>query len=595
MTICFSVGASGAGVPENRVRVLIDRSHEWLFAYDDVSERMLKPNGFDVLLCDASLDTKEKLKDYDIVMVQQAWEGNQFDFSETEIALLKEYVAEGGNLILVANPKCPIVKVAAAFGFTLKPRKCKLPLIPEAWLLNSFGAEARLKTRPMEYCVSAKGNAIRVIGDQDGAAIAMKLGYGKGEVICFADNANYWDFCAQRDAQLRVPNVPTTLALFRCLVPDKRPSGQGSHVRRVSGERELKIGGLNVFYSNPVESQAKPLLNMLPKIVSLVEAKNGQKTSEGYFGVNILASGGGGWAGGNEIGVQCGGSMYGNIAVISHELTHVLEGPLPGIIGEGWATMVGLRAGADLGCVREAQDERRSWLTQFTNYEKGGRILDITLAEKNRDLFGAYEGKMMWMIEQLEEQFGKDFMLRFLEIRHALKGRDLLDIQDVLSFFSLTAGHDLNPSYRKMGITVEPRFQITLSELRKKLEDYRVSYRDRQNQWESDKKNLEQYRSDPKPFADDSWRDEWKVTDNMPYPVSWIENASELPPGVPQVILPPPENRRGFLMVACPDTGSSLPDRTNGRLAGAIQCAPVYWLCQMAGRGMLGSSTPHGR
>jgi hypothetical protein len=297
--------------------------------------------------------------------------------------------------------------------------------------------------------------------------------WGEGEVLCFADDTAYWDFCAQRDAELRVPNAATTRALFRCLLPDKKPSGQPGTVRRVRGEQTLSLNGLSVFYSNPVAPFAKTLLDKLPRIVALVEQMNGRPTESGYFGVHILATGGGGWAGGHDIGVQCVGSSYGNIAVIAHELTHTLEGPLPGVVAEGWASMVGWRVGAELGFFEDAARERASFLARFEEYEQNGRKLDITIGERERSVFAAAEGKTMWLIEQLEAQYGPDFMPRFIEIRHALHGRNKLDIQQVLSLFSLTAGRDLAPYFRELRITVEDHKPISPEVLQQKLESYR--------------------------------------------------------------------------------------------------------------------------
>jgi hypothetical protein len=100
-----------------------------------------------------------------------------------------------------------------------------------------------------------------LITDQSGVAVAGMAGHGKGKVVCFADDAAYWDFCAQRDKDLRVPNVPTTVALFKCLLPDKKPGGEGPPVVRLPAERELDLPGMLVRYSNPVASRAKPLLD----------------------------------------------------------------------------------------------------------------------------------------------------------------------------------------------------------------------------------------------------------------------------------------------------------------------------------------------
>ncbi|MHB8973242.1 MAG: hypothetical protein ACYC3X_16785 [Pirellulaceae bacterium] len=312
-----------------------------------------------------------------------------------------------------------------------------------------------------------------MITDQDGVAVAILKDYGRGKILCFADNGAYWDFCAQRDNDLRVPNVPTTVALFKCLVPDRQISGEGLGVVRIPAERELDLEPLLVRYSNPVASQAHGLLELLPKVADFVAKANGGKPLTDRFIVNILASGGGGWSGGREIGVQCGGSMASNVAVIAHELTHSWTGPLPGILGEGWASMVGMRAAAALGFVKEAADEKRSWMDQFRSAEQAGTQLDIIRAETDRSVFGACEEKMMWMVERLEAKYGTDFMPRFLEICRALKGRQSPSTQEALYFFSLTAGDDLTPTFRELGITMVLPAAVPRAELQRKLEALR--------------------------------------------------------------------------------------------------------------------------
>jgi len=139
--ILLAGGFSSAAQEERPVRVLVDRSHEWLFAHDDLAERMLRPAGFEIVLCDASLDSKLKLQDFDVVVVQQT--ASAFPFSDPEIARLKEYVKHGGRLVVVGNPACPVKKLAAAFGFSLRPRPCRLPLRCEPWLCASWGCVRR--------------------------------------------------------------------------------------------------------------------------------------------------------------------------------------------------------------------------------------------------------------------------------------------------------------------------------------------------------------------------------------------------------------------------------------------------------------------
>jgi len=93
--IALASGLASAAEEQRPVRVLVDRSHEWLFAHDDLAERMLRPAGFEIVLCDASLDSKLKLQDCDVVVVQQTT--NAFPFSDPEIArLIEQLEAEHG-------------------------------------------------------------------------------------------------------------------------------------------------------------------------------------------------------------------------------------------------------------------------------------------------------------------------------------------------------------------------------------------------------------------------------------------------------------------------------------------------------------------
>jgi hypothetical protein len=171
-------------------------------------------------------------------------------------------------------------------------------------------------------------------------------------------------------------------------------------VVRIPAERELALGPLLVRYSDPVADRAQALLDLLPRVSAFVAKANGGRPPTEQFTVNILASGGGGWSGGKEIGVQCGGPVAANVAVIAHELTH--------------------------------------------------------------------------MIEQLEAEYGADFMPRFLEFCRALEGSEAPTLQEVLYYFALVAGADLAPAQRQLGTTVQRPPPIPPEERQRKLAAYRA-------------------------------------------------------------------------------------------------------------------------
>lgn len=554
LLMLLSARAMADDAKGDRVRVLVDRSHQWLFAYDDLGQRMLRPAGFEVVLCDASLGARGRLADFDIVVVPQGT--TPFDYSKDEIRVLKEYVRAGGRLLIAGSPNCPIAKVAFEFGFTLRSWPCRLPLRPEPWLRDSFRADPMLQTKPMSFAVetSTKAKKVRkVICDQNGMAVAMIRDWEKGKVLCFADDLTYWDFCAQRDKDLRVPNVATTVALFRCLVPEKRPLNEGPTVVAIPAEHELVVRDfLLVRYSNPIARESKALLDheLLLKLADLVAQASGGLPPADRIVVNVLAGSGGGYSGGREVGVPCSGSKASIIAVIAHELTHSWEGPLPAIVGEGWASTVGMRAATAFGFKKEAEEERRSWREAHENAERDGKKLDITLAEKDRTLVRASEGKMMWMIEQMEAEYGADFMPRFLEITHALKGRvQRPTIQEVLYFFSLAAGRDLSGMYRTLGITCEPPSAISAKELEDRLASYRRQVMEELRKKKEDPEAMLEYRRLRHQLANDRWHEEWRVSDNLVRQNTWIADPSAVPTNLSYVQLPETTGRKGFLVV----------------------------------------------
>ena len=457
--------------PSVRPRVLVDRSHEWLFAYDDLGDRMLQPAGYDVVLCDASLDTKQKLNDFDIVMVLQI--ANAFEYSTAEVALLQEYVREGGSLLVVGRPGLPVANVAASFGFRMTQERCVLPFVATTRLRIAGGNDSDPRTRPMSYAVRPPQDAEVLITDQRRRMIAAIAYYGRGKVICFADDGAYWISVLSGTKNCACPTPRQRFPSSNASQAHRPPAGHGAPVQRFTAEQEISSPGITVRYSTPVAMHAKQLLNQIPMIAELVASYNGTKRPAGTLVVNVLAASGGGYSGGKEIGVQCAGAMGDNVKVIAHEMTHSWTGPLPGLIGEGWASMVGMRVAADLGYQRAAWSEWDHWKSLLNRAEAGSQRLDLTEPETNPSLFGACEAKMMSLVLELENRYGKDFMTRFLRITRALKGNENPTLNEVLYYFSLAADEDLAPLYRQLHVAyTPPHSTITKEELARKLEAY---------------------------------------------------------------------------------------------------------------------------
>lgn len=436
-----------------RSAILVDRSHEWLFSYDDLADRMLSPDGFDVVLCDASLGVLAPLDTYAVVMVQQA--ATNSIVSLHEVNLLRNYVAAGGQLLLVVKPGLPLVKVAKAFGFDLQTTSGEKPLKATGTLAR-YGSPKTIPTRRIPYTLKRDKATAVLVTDKVGRPVVGLRRYVKGRVLLWPDDLSYWDFCAQRGKDMRVPSAPTTLALFRYLTGDKTRPNKGS-VRRLEGEIVDRYGPLVLCYSKPNEEATRLLRVKMPRIIRELEKWNGRGLpAKPEFKINFLSGGGGGWAGGNAIGVGTIGDSAFLVKVMAHEMTHTTTGPWPWIFNEGWASIVGMRVAESLGYPQSARDEKMQWRALLDKVDPQHNKLDIMGSENPKTKQRAHEAKAMWMIEQLEAKNGQDFIARFLDERERRFGaRRNINLAETLELFSQAAGEDLTAWYQSIGTKIK--------------------------------------------------------------------------------------------------------------------------------------------
>jgi hypothetical protein len=464
--------------------VLIDRSHNWFFAYDDLADRILPPHGWQAVLSDASLDTVAKVRDFDVLFVGQ-WK-SKVAFSPAEVQLLRRYVEEGGALFLVGRPDLPIAAVAEAFGLHMRLHQGKPPLRVAERLVKDHGAEATVAPRAASYSVVPTPGIESLLADMSGTPVAATRPFGKGRVLLFADGGQYWDFAAQRDAQMNVPHQPTTVALFRSLAPRFiTASPAPAHATRITGELQQKVGNFKLVFSQPLAVHAGEYGKLLLRISPWIAEANGGLPPVQETMVNLLAGGGGGWAGPAAIGIGCDGNLDYNVRVIAHELTHIWS-PLRGAFGEGWASFLGLRVGERLGYAEAANRERQQRWKRLDQVDPKRNALDVAGSSRSGgDLqhFRDCVTKTMWMMEQLEQRFGKDLMSRVMEVRHAVKEHgETVTEHEVLYYFMLASGADLSSWYHQLGIVYQPPPPISPAQLRERL----AAHRERVKRWSQD-------------------------------------------------------------------------------------------------------------
>ncbi len=445
-------------IPEPRADypcVYVDRSHDWWFAFNDLADRMLAPAGFDVVLSDTSLTAAGPLSRFAIVVVPQfSW---PTVLSANEERLLKDYVHQGGKLLVITKKGLPAERLANDFGFHLQEgrrsswRACA-PLLPH-------GTASAVPSRPVRCRLEPSEAQTVLIEDGDAHPIAAARDVGQGRIVVWADDGAYWDFCAQRDPlTMAVASAPTTVALFRWML-GPHPIVRDGRATRVAAEHVERVGCFQFRYSNPSAEAARQIMKHVPAVLEAVVKWNGAgpPTNTPYT-IHWLPAGGGGWAEGRAAGV----CVYSRdpahpLKVLAHELTHSTTGPWPRAFNEAWASMVGMRAAAALGYPESGTAELRRILDRLDAADRTRTALDM-MASDDGPMNHDYQCKATWMLMEMEKKYGDDFVSRFMSLRNRRHGlRRPITLQQTLALFAQTSGDpDLWSWFKSTGTTIRP-------------------------------------------------------------------------------------------------------------------------------------------
>lgn len=138
-------------------------------------------------------------------------------------------------------------------------------------------------------------------------------------------------------------------------------------------------------------------------------------------------------------------------------------------VTEAFAEWLGARALKAAGYAPQAAAKLEGHIRDFREVGPAGENLDIVNETSDIQQSKACQGKWIWILAQLEDKYGSQFM------RHCLQSLrtdpDLLapenpeeaakkkriTIDDIVYHMSIAAGEDLFPWFKEMGITVHPR------------------------------------------------------------------------------------------------------------------------------------------
>ncbi|MCL5271056.1 MAG: hypothetical protein M1457_11040 [bacterium] len=151
--------------------------------------------------------------------------------------------------------------------------------------------------------------------------------------------------------------------------------------------------------------------------------------------------------------IQVGGYSNNAIVPIHHEVAHMVwpNKEHPKWFVEPIANYLSYRGRMDLGFKDYAMEKKRSIYKELAVAEANGPI-DLARYENTMD--PAMNLKGLWILHELENKYGEDFMARYIVAfrawRSAHPGRTL-NTSDVVKLFSSAASEDLMPWFKQVG------------------------------------------------------------------------------------------------------------------------------------------------
>ncbi|MBC8254680.1 MAG: hypothetical protein H8E35_11730 [Ardenticatenia bacterium] len=443
--------------------VLIDLSHEFTFMYDAfLPVGYLLPDGYEVTHSSATL-TAAMLNNVDVLVIEQAT--TAVPFSAEQTATIQSFVQNGGGLLLVGKrwvwqptqffpsvTSYPLNDLAAVFGITFIDGYGTTPFQVQPHEITQ-GVTAFDNQGAVPGLLNVDATSTVIVADSSGRPVFAVQEFGAGRMAVSAEDV----FLSSPFIGQPLINMRFTQQLFNWLSHDKttRYPGQTPPFR-ILPENQLVQGTVTLYYTEALGPRATFLTDNYPTIYNhLVTMMAVEPVYQ--FTIIALATGGGGYSGGQEVGV---GVLTGDSAVVrvlAHELTHsfVLPGALPGFsFNEGWASLAAIRVARQMGYEADANAERQYFESQFRAIDPDGTLLNLNTAIVTEH-GGAYMGKAMWVIETLERDYGADFMARLMPLHRQWvqsgQASNPVTMGEFIAMMSEVASTDLRPFFQSIG------------------------------------------------------------------------------------------------------------------------------------------------
>jgi len=447
----------------NSPKVLIDLSHEFTFKYnDDLPLGYLTPEGYEATRSLATI-TPELLSCADVLVIEQVT--TSVPFTSAQISAVKDFVLRGGGLLIIGKKSpwgpseyypevkdYPLNSLSEVFGVSFIEGYGTAPfqvtsggLLPGVTVFDTQGS--------MPGLLKTMDNSCRVVvSDSAGEPLFVMKTFGAGHVaVCGEDNFIYAPFGKN---PINKEFVKQLFIWLSCNKTTRNASYTAPE--RILPEKKILQGTITLYYPESLGTAASYLTAYYPVIYNHLVAIMGVEPVYN-FTIIALATGGGGYSGGQELGIGVLAKYSYVIGVFAHELTHsfVCPGGLPGAFGEGWATLAAERVLTLMGYEQDARNERQLYNTEFAKMDPDYKTLNLNNNNISQGEIMAYMGKAMWTIESLEKYYGSDFMFRLMRLhRQQVQSGAVsqpVTMDQFINMAGTAAGADLKPFFREIG------------------------------------------------------------------------------------------------------------------------------------------------
>jgi hypothetical protein len=381
------------------------------------------------------------------------------EYSDQDVAAVDRFLWAGGGVLVLGDfarfrtdTDYKLNALARSFGAEFVDEVAVRPL-------RQFGSAIELAANDSRIIRLANSADWRTLADDARGRVAgARRNWGMGQLVV-----------ASRGLVGRDPVTPDNINLeFWHEVLRDLSRGKSTDASRPPKDADpdltIEKDGLTIEHTEYLAPIAEAVFGIYGRVCPTIEQLLGVPKSSGMLSVlRLLPTDGGGYSGGNRIGI---GVFWGNfpdddfemIELIAHEATHswVLPYPEP-MWNEGIATYVGILANAALGNTERADDRLREYLAKA---ERGDpKMSRADLAKENGVSHDVRMSKPMWIWEQLRAE-RSDILSRYFRAKRSLVkpgSCSSYSASDAVAVLSRALGRSVFPWFRELGIDVDER------------------------------------------------------------------------------------------------------------------------------------------